>query len=300
MHTGLCFGLMATLLWGSYPLWYKPLAGTNPWELLSWRIVFAELFVVSLIFITGRRTELMRTIKQTSVKNLLYVSSVLGLWWFVYIYGIVTDRVLEVALGYFLSPLMSIAVSRFVFKENMTVIQRTAVFFATSGVVLMAFKTLDGSSFPWVALIIGFCFSFYGIFKKRVTGDPVVLQTLEIAILLPFAVGFLTFANLKGNTHQFNQSLLHDFLLISTGIITVLPLWWYSQAARQLPVMALGFLQFIPPSCNFLLAIFMYGEIVDPYRLLVFGLIWSGLFIFTCGSLIQSRLLSNSPLHRRA
>lgn len=289
MTSGLFYGLAATLLWGSYPLWYKPLAHIDPWQLLSWRIAFAELFLALLVLVTGRGKTLVTTIRNVSLRNVVTVAAVLGFWWFIYIYGILTNRVLQVALGYFISPLMSIAVSRLIFKEKMTTTQYVAVGFATVGVVLMALRSLTWTSVPWIALAIGFCFSFYGIFKKKVPGDPVVMQTLEIMSLLPFSACFLGWEYMHGQGHPFLIDSHADLLLVATGIITVLPLWWYSRAAKQLPMIGLGFLQFVPPSCNFLLAIFVYKEPMDGYKLMVFSLIWIGLLVFMLGAMVRSR-----------
>jgi chloramphenicol-sensitive protein RarD len=138
-------------------------------------------------------------------------------------------------------------------------------------------------------LAIGFCFSFYGIFKKKVPGDPVVIQTLEIMLLLPFAIAFLAWSFSQGHGYAFQVDYRADALLVATGVITVLPLWWYSRAAKQLPMIVLAFLQFVPPSCNFLLAIFMYHEPLDNYKLVVFMLIWVGLIIFMFSSMAKSR-----------
>lgn len=294
MKSGLMFGLAATLLWGSYPLWYKPLAHIDPWELLSWRIGFAELFLGLLVFLTGRYKTLRTTIRVVSLKNVVIVAAVLGFWWFIYIYGILTNRVLEVALGYFISPLMSIAVSRLIFKERMTFAQYVAVGFAATGVALMALRSLTWTSVPWIALTIGFCFSFYGIFKKKIPGDPVVMQTLEIMMLLPFSVCFLGWSYMHGHGHIFLVDNHIDLLLIATGVITVLPLWWYSRAAKQLPMIGLGFLQFVPPSCNFLLAIFVYKEPMDNYKMMVFALIWIGLLIFMGAAIMKSHNIARS------
>lgn len=289
IKSGLLFGLSATLLWGSYPLWYKPLAKIDAWQLLSWRIVFAELFLALILFVTARHKVLRETIHAISWRNITVMAAVLGFWWFIYIYGILTNRVLEVALGYFISPLMSIAVSRLIFKEQMTRTQSLAVGFATVGVFLMALRSLSWTSIPWIALLIGSCFSFYGIFKKKVSGDPVITQTLEILLLVPFALGFLGWAHSGASLHVFLIDQKTDLLLLATGVITVLPLWWYSRAAKQLPMVILGFLQFIPPSCNFLLGAFVYREPLDSYKLMVFALIWTGLAIFMYGSISKSR-----------
>ncbi|SDB22284.1 chloramphenicol-sensitive protein RarD [Pseudomonas sp. NFACC23-1] len=286
---GVAFGLGATLLWGSYPLWYKPLAGLDAYHLLSWRVVFAELFLVALVLLTARVSTLRSTLKTVRPVNVLTVSAVLGLWWLMYIYAIMTGRVLEVAFGYFLSPIMSMLVSRLVFKERLSVLQTWAIFLAVAGVTLMAFELLNLHSFPWIALVIGFCYSFYGLFKKKVPGDPVVIQTLEIAVLLPFAAVFLLLAQAHGVGHQFLQSGTRDLLLVATGLITVLPLWWYSLAAKQLSMIALGFLQFVPPICNFLLAAFVYGEPVSALKLAAFSFIWLALVLFTWNSIRAQR-----------
>lgn len=144
---GVAFGLGATLLWGSYPLWYKPLAGLDAYHLLSWRVVFAELFLLALVLLTARVGTLRSTLKTVRPANVLTVSAVLGLWWLMYIYGIMTGRVLEVAFGYFLSPIMSMLVSRVIFKERLTSLQTWAIFLAVTGVTLMAFELLNLRSF---------------------------------------------------------------------------------------------------------------------------------------------------------
>lgn len=289
VSNGLAFGLGATLLWGSYPLWYKPLASLSSYHLLFWRIVFAELFLVGLIVATGRLGILRNTLSSIKLGNVLTISIVLGLWWLLYIYGIVSGRVLEVAFGYFLSPIMSMVVSRLIFKESMSTRQMIAVVLATIGVGIMAFQLLSLHSFPWVAIIIGFCYSFYGIFKKKVAGDPIVVQSLEIGIMLPFAGAFLAIAQIHGEGHVFGQSGTKDALLIATGLITVLPLWWYSRAAKLLPFMTLSFLQFVPPTCNFLLAALFYHETVSPLKMTAFMFIWAALAVFTMDSIRKQK-----------
>ena len=117
-RSGLAFGLGATLLWGSYPLWYKPLHQLDAYHLLAWRIVFAEIFLLLLIMATGRLKRVKTALMEARAINVLIVSAVLGVWWLMYIYGVMAGHVLEVAFGYFLSPLMSMAVSRLFFKES--------------------------------------------------------------------------------------------------------------------------------------------------------------------------------------
>jgi len=290
IKSGILFGLSATLLWGSYPLWYKPLGNIDSWQLLSWRVLFAEIFLVLLLFITSRHKSFFKLLHNVSFKNVAIVSFILGAWWFIYIYGIVTNRVLEVALGYFISPIMSMAVSRIVFKEKISALQYAAMAFAALGVVLMALHSLSWTSIPWIPLSVGFCFSFYAIFKKKVSGDLLVVQSLEILLLLPIAVGILGWVFLQGEGHLFLTNYTVDLLLMATGVITVLPLWWYNIAAKQLPLIMLSFLQFVTPTCNFLLGIFVYHETLDPYKLVVFMFIWVGVAIFMLDAIVKARI----------
>ena len=138
--SGLVYGLGATLLWGSYPLWYKPLSQLNAYHLLSWRIVFAEVCLLALILLTGRLGLVKTTLQTIRFRHVLTVAVVLSLWWLLYIYGIMSGRVLEVAFGYFLSPIMSMVVSRLIFKERLSSLQLAAFSLAVAGVLLMAFE----------------------------------------------------------------------------------------------------------------------------------------------------------------
>ena len=287
--SGLAFGLGATLLWGSYPLWYKPLSQLNAYHLLSWRIVFAEACLLALIVLTGRFGAVKTTLQTIRFRHVLTVAVVLSLWWLLYIYGIMSGRVLEVAFGYFLSPIMSMVVSRLIFKERLSSLQLAAFSLAVAGVLLMAFELLNLHSFPWIAIIIGFCYSFYGVFKKKVPGDPVVVQSVEIAIMLPFAACFFFVAGARGEGHIFLLSTNTDLLLLATGLITVLPLWWYSRAAKQLPMMTLSFLQFVPPTCNFFLAALVYHETISPLKTGAFLCIWTALAVFTWDSVNKQK-----------
>jgi chloramphenicol-sensitive protein RarD len=251
--------------------------------------VFAESFLILFIIFSGRIYKIKQVFQEIKIKYVFVVAFILGLWWWLYIYGIMTDRILEVAFGYFLSPVMSMAVSRFIFKEEITKIQKLAIMVAVLGVLLMAIYLLNMQTFPWIAITIGFCYSFYGIFKKQVPGDSLIIQAMEILVLLPFALSFIIYSYYIGEMHIFMQNIKIDLLLISTGIITVLPLLWYSQAAKNLTVIILSFIQFIPPTCNFLLAYFVYKEPVSMMKFFAFCLIWLSLIIFIGNSILIKR-----------
>lgn len=290
---GLGFGILATLLWGSYPLWYKPLRSINAWELLSWRIVFSESFLVFFLIVTLRYKKISSVLNLVVLRKIGFLSLILGFWWYVYIYGMLNNRILEVSIGYFVSPIISILISRLFFKEKITLYQSIAVLLAIMGVGLMLLRNLGVHNIPWIALSIGCCFSFYGIFKKQVPGDPLVTQTLEILFITPFAIAFLFWLFIHGQVYTFKHSTITNLLLVSTGIITILPLWWYSIAAQALPLKTLSFLQFIPPTCNFLLGILIYQEPFDTHSLTTFILIWIGVIIYTIDSMLKNNRSRN-------
>jgi chloramphenicol-sensitive protein RarD len=286
---GVIFGLGATLLWGSYPLWYKPLSHLDSYQLLAWRIIFAEAFLVVFILATRKLDAIVETVKTTRISDVFVIALVLGLWWLMYIYGVMSNRVLEVAFGYFLSPIVSMAFSRVVFREPWNFYQKAAFFCALCGVLVMAVHLLALRTFPWIAITIGLCYAFYGIFKKRIPGDPLLVQGLEIGLLLPLGISYLSFLEIDSARHIWGDAIQVDILLCSTGIITVLPLWWYSKAAKELSVKTLGFMQFVPPTCNFLLAIFIFHEAVTSSKIFSFVLIWIALAIYTANSMLASR-----------
>lgn len=286
---GVIFGLGATLLWGSYPLWYKPLSHMDAYQLLAWRIMLAEAFLVVFILATNKLVAMAETIRTTRMSDVIIIAFVLGLWWLMYIYGVMSDRVLEVAFGYFLSPIVSMAVSRIVFREPWNFYQQAAFVFAFLGVLVMSLHLLGLKTFPWIAISIGLCYAFYGIFKKKIPGDPLLVQSLEIGTLLPVGILYLFFMEVDTARHIWGEAIQVDMLLCATGIITVLPLWWYSRAAKELSVKTLGFMQFIPPTCNFLLAIFVYQEAITDSKIFAFVLIWLALIIYTINSITISR-----------
>lgn len=286
---GVIYGLLATLLWGSYPLWYKPLSAVGAWELFAWRIIWAQFFLLIIVFIIKRNNFLI-FLKSFNFFNAIIVAIILAFWWFLYIYGVLNDRILEVALGYFLSPIISICLSKLIFKERTNKLQNTAIFLAVCSIFIMIMGFVGYlSSFPWVAITLGFAFSLYGVFKKLVKTDlnQFNAQTFEILFLMPIAILILTYTSINSKIAIYWLNNFEILLLILTGLITVLPLWWYSIAAKKISALSLSFLQFITPSANFLLGIFVYKETLELYKLSSFILIWIAIIILIYNSVIQ-------------
>jgi chloramphenicol-sensitive protein RarD len=293
--SGSLYGIFATLLWGSYPLWYKPLEAIGSWELLAWRVVWSQLLLFVIVLII-KRNKIKPFLRQVVWKNIIIMAVILAVWWFIYIYGILSNRILEVSLGYFLSPIMSILVSQIVFKEKTNRIQKISIFLSICSVVIMIFALLDDFAFPWIAITIGFCFCFYGIFKKSVKGDIIITQSFEMLFLLPFAVIFLFWLQTSNIASVNWSSLSQVLLLISTGIISVFPFWWYNIAAKKLTVLSLSFLQFIPPSFSFLLGVFVYQESLGLYKIISFSLIWIAILLLIYNSINVYKISKKSTV----
>ncbi|WP_103327862.1 EamA family transporter RarD [Bacteroidetes bacterium endosymbiont of Geopemphigus sp.] len=274
LKKGVLLGVIANLIWSFSTLLYKQLSEINAYHVVSWRIISSEVLLLLIIIITNRIKTIYDSLKRVSFVNVSLISLLFAIWWLVHIYGVLSGKLLEVSFGYFISPLMSMLASGIIFKEKLSNRQKVAISVATFGVAL---QSLNFESVPWIAIIIGACYSIYGILKKKNTGDAIVMQALEISFLLPFALTFLILSPGENVGHVFFESTKKDIFLISTGLVTVLPLWCYSIAAKKLPMIWLGFIQFIPPICNFLLAVFIYSEPVTTIKMISFVLIWISL-----------------------
>ena len=275
---GAILAIAATLLWATYPLFYKPLVGIDAYSLLACRVIFSEVFLLALLLITNRMAALIATIKTVKIFDVLLIAALIAGWWGLFIYGMLDGRLLEVSFGYFLSPIMTMVASRIITKTRLSIYKFIASCIAVIGVFLMSLHVLSLNSLPWLAIIIGLLYSFYGIYKKKALGDALIMQFLEISVLFPLALVFLFIV--KSESHIFSQSLKINLLLVTIGLISVLPLWWYSMAAQRLSIMVLGFIQFSPPLSTALMGVFLYHEPFSTLQASAFILIILSLAIF--------------------
>lgn len=276
---GLAYGLAAYALWGFAPLFWRLLGEVPALELLGHRIVWGFVFFGAYLLATGRLGALRAVLRDRRLALRLAAAAVcVGTNWFVFVYAVMTDRVLDVSLGYFINPLLSVALGRFILGEQLKRLQVVGVGLAAVGVVLVSTAT-DG--LPWISLVLATSFGLYGLLRKTTQVDPLVGSTFETLVIGPVALGGLIWLTVQGRGHMFVGDIATDLLLVCTGPVTAIPLLLFVNAARRLPLTIVGFLQYLAPSLQFGLAVLAFGEDLEPLKLGAFGLVWAGLLVFS-------------------
>ena len=284
---GIGYALLAFSAWGFIPIYWKLLNTVPSMEILTHRMVWSVFFLLGLLAVQKRLGEFRELFHSPKyIFMLLGTATLLGANWFVYIYGVNTNQVIETSLGYFISPLLVILLGAVFLKERLNIWQVVAVGFAALGVLNFFWNF---GSLPWIALSLAFTFSFYGLFRKMIPVKPLVGLLMETALLTPLAVVLIAFWEIDGTGH-FGTTWMTDFLLFGGGVVTSLPLLWFINAGKSLRYSTIGFIQYLTPSIQLLIGVYLFHEPFTPTHSTTFGLIWVGLVIFSINSLfVQSR-----------
>ena len=278
-RTGLYLGLGAYLLWGVLPIYFKALSHVGPGEILAHRIVWSLLFLGGLTTLWRRWGAIRAALADRRVLLTLMATSVLiAINWLVYILAVVTGHVLEGSLGYYLNPLVNILMGVVLLGERLTRAQTVATLLAAAGVAVLA---VGAGSGLWISLTLALSFAGYGFLRKVAPVEPLEGLTIETILLMPFAVGWLIWLEASGTGGLGSWTLTTDLMLILGGAITASPLLLFTAAAKRLPFSTLGFLQYIAPSLQFLVAVLLFGEALTTAHIVCFAAIWSALVIFT-------------------
>ena len=284
---GLLYATTAFVAWGLVPIFWKLLSDLPALEILSHRVVWGLLFVTIWMTIRRRWSELLEAVKNPrTVVSLLASTVFIALNWGIFIYAVNIDRVLDTSLGYYINPLVNVLLGLVVLRERLDRAQWIAVGLAVTAVAIL---TIRLGSLPWISLVLAFSFGMYGLLRKTVKADAVVGLTFETAALLPLALGYLLWAEKQGFGALGNQGAAIDILLVLAGLITVVPLVLLTLGVRRIPLSTAGLLQYIAPSCTFLLAVFLYDEPFTAAHAVAFGLIWSALALYTWDMRIKVR-----------
>ena len=210
--------------------------------------------------------------------TLCVTSLIIGTNWFVFIYSINESRVLETSLGYYINPLISVLIGVAFLSERLTKPQITAVVLAALGVIVM---TVDFGQVPWISLFLAVTFAIYGYLRKITKVDPLEGLFIEVLILSPFALAYLVWAEGHGGTSVMHSDIWTLFLLALTGPMTTIPLFLFNYGAQRIRLATLGLMQYLAPTVQLLIAVLLYGEILTQTHLVTFGLIWTGLALFS-------------------
>jgi chloramphenicol-sensitive protein RarD len=288
---GLGLGLTAYLIWGSFPLIITGLASfVNPWEIVVWRIVFGFATAVVLISVTRSWASLRAVFKNRSMLGWIGLSSVLIMInWQVYVIGIASGRVLETSLGYFINPLVTIVLAVFFLREKLNPIQWVAV---GLGAIAVTVLSVDYGHLPWIALTLAATFGIYGLAKNKLGGQvtPLNSYAIESGALLPVAIiqGAII-ASISPGLQITSNGWQGVAGLAFFGIMTAIPLILFGTAAENLPLSWIGFMQFMTPSIQFVLALTVFQEQMSPARWVGFILVWLALLTLTSDALRRNR-----------
>lgn len=280
---GQIYAISAFLFWGLTPIYYKQLLSVEPLEVLAHRVVWSVVVLLILLQITKQFSYLKEVLVSfAKMKYLIFASVLISINWLVFIWAITNEKIVEASLGYFINPLVNVALGFIFFNERMTKYQNLAVFIALSAVVY-EFFTLG--TIPIVSLVLAFSFGFYGLIRKKIQVASIVGLFVETIVLLPIALTYLLFLiNIEQSAFILGDSYT-IFMLSLAGIVTVLPLLWFNGAATRMKLATLGFFQYIGPTVSFLIGVFMYNEDMNINKLISFILIWIALVIFSLDSL---------------
>lgn len=287
MNRGVLYGISAYLMWGFFPIYFKALQVVPSLEIMLHRVVWSFIFIASLIILRREWPKLKESLRNPRLL-LVYTLSALLLAtnWLVYIYGINSGQVVETSLGYFINPLVSVALGVIILRERLRPLQWAAIGIAALAVIYL---TVQVGSPPWIALALAFSFGLYGLIKKIAPLGALQGLSLETALLFLPAALYLLYSYFQGTGAFGREGLSVTILLALAGIITALPLLLFSSAARAISLTLLGILQYIAPTVQFLLGIFLYNELFTLTRLVGFSLIWVALLIFTFEGLNERR-----------
>jgi chloramphenicol-sensitive protein RarD len=270
-------GLGAYALWGVLPLYFKALVHVRATEIVAHRILWSLIFLGALATLWKSWPRVRAALANPRVALTLLLTAVLiGINWLVYIYAVVTGHVLEGSLGYYLNPLVNVLLGVFLLKEKLSMLQKAAVVLAGAGVAILA---IGAGGAIWISLTLAASFAVYGFLRKVAPVDSLEGLWIETLFLAPLALGWVLWLTQAGDG-DFLDSRLTDLLLILGGALTAIPLLLFTAAAKRLPYSTLGFLQYVAPSIQFLLAVLVFGEPLTTAHIVCFGAIWVALAIF--------------------
>ena len=279
---GLGYGILAYLIWGFFPVYFKALAGVPPLQVVCHRIVWSVLFLWLIIGWRGRSGMIRNALRDRRAMALLAVSALLiATNWLVFIIAVGHAQVIQSSLGYFITPFVSVLLGFLFFQERLRRLQLVSLLLAAVGVLLL---TIQYGRVPWVAITLALTFGSYGLFRKIVTVDSLTGLTVETLLLGPAALGYLIIVSWQGNGAFTAQGPQTGILLVLAGVATSVPLLLFASAARRLRLATIGFLQYITPTLHFLLAVLLYKEPFTRAHLASFLFIWSGLCCYSYDS----------------
>jgi chloramphenicol-sensitive protein RarD len=288
---GLLFGVSAYVLWGAFPLYWPLLEPANPLEIVSHRAVWTLVFCFIVLAATKALKSTLATLRRPRIAAKLFLTSLLiSINWLVYIWATNNGHVVEASLGYYINPLIIIGFGVILLKEKMRPLQWSAVIIATAGVLVL---TIDYGRLPWIAFALAISWGSYGLIKKQLGLGALEGLAIETFISAFFYLGYLIYIGNQG-TGQFGQHLGLTLLLMSAGAITAIPLLLFNGSATRLPFTTIGLLQYITPTLQFSVGVWVRHEDMPTARWVGFLIIWVALSTLAIDLIRSNRTVDNS------
>ncbi len=283
--TGVAMGIGAYGIWGLFPAFFPLLEPASAVEILGHRMVWTLVFMLFLLAVSGRLSRL-RTIPWRTWAMAGMASAFIAINWGVYIYAVNSGHVVEASLGYFINPLLSVALGVLVLRERLSRWQLLALGLAVCAVLVL---TVDYGRPPIISLTLAASFGLYGLIKKTIKLDPRSSLTAEGIVLAPLSVGYLVWLQVSGASTFTDHGPSHTALLLAAGVVTALPLLLFGAAAQRVPLVTLGVLQYLTPVLQLVWGLAVAHEAMPPSRWLGFAIIWVALVIFTTDLVVKAR-----------
>ena len=283
-RAGSLYALLAYGAWGLFPIYWKFFQQSSAVEVLSHRMIWSLVFLSGILLIQQRQAEVGALLRSPGRVGMLLVSAtLLTCNWGLYIYGVNSDRVVETSLGYFINPLVSVLLGFLFLRERLHRGQQLAVVLAAVGVGYFVWQL---GTVPWIALGLALTFAFYGLLRKVVVVAPLVGLAMETLMITPIALALVGYWQATG-VGNFGTTLPLSLLFMGAGVMTSMPLLWFNNAAKRLRLSTLGFFQYLAPSLQLILGVFLYREPFTPTHAVTFGCIWTALLLYSTTSLLQ-------------
>ena len=287
-NIGILLGLSTYILWGFLSLFWKLLSGVNSYNTFSYRIVFTVLTMLLYMLISGNKARYKNELGQliSRKKDLFQMtmaSVLISLNWLVYIYAVSHNQATQASLGYYIMPLISILLSIVFLHEHLCVGMIFTILLAATGVVVLILNT---GHLPLVSLVLAFSFGLYGLIKKNISLSSDVAMLVESGIIFPFALIYLIFFS---NESMLDYSLMENVLLIISGVVTAIPLLLFTEAVKRAPLNIIGFIQYINPTIQLIIAVLIFKEAVTMGELKGFIFIWLAIGVFVLAQIVEMR-----------
>lgn len=288
---GVWAAFLAYAIWGAFPLYWKLLEHVPSMEILLGRVIWSFVFTVLVVIIVGMRKDLIADLKylwthQKSFWQLACASFVISMNWYLYIWAVTHEHLIETSLGYYINPLLSVIFGVVFFKESLSRAQWVATAIAFIAVIIL---TVNYGTVPWVAILIALSFAIYGVLKKKITLDATRGLAIETLFILPFALGYYVYLFTTSQASFLHVNIQTDVLMVVSGIVTAVPLILFAKGAQNIPLYLLGFIQYVAPTIVLILGVVLYKEPFSPVELLAFSIIWIALLLFSGSKILEIR-----------